>query len=220
LGLGLTENKTMGSGLRTDDAARALRRIGAARLVAVPFEELLGAAKARQPWALERLYRAHAGAIAGYLEAQKGVDHESVANEVMERALRSLDGFTGDEGAFRGWLFAIARNALIDARRAANRRVRLELVAAPPERPDRAAADPLTGVGTERVQAVLAGLAPDQRDVLVLRIFGDLTTDQIAEILGKRPGAVKALPHRGIAALQRILAEDPYLFGADGRLNR
>ncbi|MEP6660483.1 MAG: hypothetical protein ABJD24_11265 [Acidimicrobiales bacterium] len=65
----MTENNTMGSGLRTDDAARALRRIGTSRVVAVPFEELLGAAKAREPWALERLYRAHAGAIAGYLGA-------------------------------------------------------------------------------------------------------------------------------------------------------
>ena len=210
----------MRSGLRADDAARALRRIGAAQVVAVPFDELLGAAKAREPWALERLYRAHAGAIAGYLEAQGGVDHESLANEVMERALRSLDGFTGDEGAFRGWLFAIARNALIDTRRAASRRVRLELVAAPPERSDGSGADPLTGWGTERVQTVLARLAPDQRDVLVLRIFGDLSTEQIAEILGKRPGAVKALQHRGIAALQRILADDPYLFGPDRRLDR
>ena len=71
LGLGLTENNTMRSGLRADDAARALRRIGVARVVAVPFDELLAAAKAREPWALERLYRAHAGAIAGYLEAEK-----------------------------------------------------------------------------------------------------------------------------------------------------
>jgi RNA polymerase sigma-70 factor (ECF subfamily) len=203
--------------IRVDDAARVLRRIGAAQLP-VAFDELLGAARAGEPWALERLYRAHAGAIAGYLEAQKGVDHESLANEVMERALRSLAAFTGDEGAFRAWLFAIARNALIDARRAARRRVRLELVASPPERFHDTGADPLTGWGTERVQAVLARLAPDQRDVLVLRIFGDLTTDQIAEILGKRPGAVKALQHRGIAALQRILAEDPYLFGPDRRL--
>ena len=203
-------------GLRAADAARALRRIDAAQ-APVPFDELLVAAKAREPWALERLYRAHAGAIAGYLEAQGGVDHESLANEVMERALRSLEGFAGDEGAFRAWLFAIARNALIDARRAASRRVRLELVAAPPERSDATAADPLTGWGTERVRAVLARLAPDQRDVLVLRIFGDLSTDQIAEVLGKRPGAVKALQHRGIAALQRILAEDPYLFGSGGR---
>ena len=213
----MTENKTMRSTLRAGDAARALRRIGAVR-APVPFEELLAAAKAREPWALERLYRAHAGAIAGYLEAQGGVDHESLANEVMERALRSLDGFTGDEGAFRAWLFTIARNALIDARRAASRRVRLELVASPPERADGTGPDPLTGWGTERVRAVLARLAPDQRDVLVLRIFGDLTTEQIAEILGKRPGAVKALQHRGIAALQRILAEDPYLFGPDRRL--
>lgn len=206
----------MGPAIRADDAARALRRIGAAR-AAVGFEDVVAAAKAREPWALEQLYRTHAGTIAGYLEAQGGLDHESLANEVMERGLRRLDAFSGDESAFRAWLFTIARNALIDSRRAASRRVRLELVAALPERADGSGADALAAWGNERVHDVLARLAPDQRDVLVLRIFGDLTAEQIATILGKRPGAVKALQHRGIAALQRILTEEPYLFGPDRR---
>jgi RNA polymerase sigma-70 factor (ECF subfamily) len=54
---------------------------------------------------------------------------------------------------------------------------------------------------------LLAGLTLDQRDVLVLRIFGELPLEQVAEILGKRLGAVKALQRRGLDALRRNLPE-------------
>lgn len=56
-------------------------------------------------------------------------------------------------------------------------------------------------------QDVLADLAPEQREVLTLRIVGDLTVEQVAEVLGKSPGAVKSLQHRGVAALRRRLQE-------------
>jgi DNA-directed RNA polymerase specialized sigma24 family protein len=64
----------------------------------------------------------------------------------------------------------------------------------------------LAALGTERVRALLDGLSPDQRDVLLLRLLGDLTVEQAAGVLGKRPGAVKALQRRGLAAVSRALA--------------
>jgi RNA polymerase sigma-70 factor (ECF subfamily) len=54
---------------------------------------------------------------------------------------------------------------------------------------------------------VLADLAPDQREVLTLRVVGDLTVEQVADVLGKSRGAVKSLQHRGVAALRRRLQE-------------
>ena len=44
----------------------------------------------------------------------------------------------------------------------------------------------------------------------MLRILGELSIAETAEIVGKPPGAVKALPHRAIARIQRRLADDPY----------
>jgi RNA polymerase sigma-70 factor (ECF subfamily) len=52
---------------------------------------------------------------------------------------------------------------------------------------------------------MLARLSPDQQSVLLLRILGDLTVEQVATVIGKRPNAVKALQRRGLAALQRDL---------------
>lgn len=63
----------------------------------------------------------------------------------------------------------------------------------------------LESIGDQRVLALLETLSPDQRDVLLLRIIGDLTIDQVAVVLGKSPGAVKALQHRGLAHLRRVV---------------
>jgi len=60
-------------------------------------------------------------------------------------------------------------------------------------------------IDDEQVLATLRQLPPDQRDVLVLRMLGGLTAAEVAEVLGKTAGAVKALQHRGLAALSRVL---------------
>ena len=70
-----------------------------------------------------------------------------------------------------------------------------------------AEADALTTLDDERIRAVLGGLRPDQREVITLRIVGDLTAEQVAQVLGKSRGAVKALQRRGVAALRRRLEE-------------
>jgi DNA-binding CsgD family transcriptional regulator len=76
-----------------------------------------------------------------------------------------------------------------------------------PDRDERAA-DPL-----ERTLAsALQELSPDQREVLALRMAGGLTASEVAAILGKTTEAVKALQHRGLARLARLLVsrgEDP-----------
>jgi DNA-directed RNA polymerase specialized sigma24 family protein len=55
------------------------------------------------------------------------------------------------------------------------------------------------------VMAALQQLSPDQREVLLLRMFGGLTAHKVAAALGKTTGAVKALQHRGLASLARLL---------------
>ncbi len=68
----------------------------------------------------------------------------------------------------------------------------------------------LDRLGKEWVRSVLDRLAPDQRDVLLLRVLGDLTVEQVAETLGKSVGAVKQLQRRGVAAAARITGRRAY----------
>ena len=48
---------------------------------------------------------------------------------------------------------------------------------------------------------VLAVLSPDQAEVVLLRVIGGLRVSQVAELLGKRPGTVRVLQHRGLRRL-------------------
>jgi DNA-binding CsgD family transcriptional regulator len=64
---------------------------------------------------------------------------------------------------------------------------------------------PVASVEDSLVMAALQQLASDQREVLLLRMFGGLTAPEVAAALGKTTGAVKALQHRGLASLARAL---------------
>jgi RNA polymerase sigma factor (sigma-70 family) len=68
-----------------------------------------------------------------------------------------------------------------------------------------AEAEALLEMEVAAVRRLLAGLTDEQRQVLTLRILGDLTVEQVAGILGKRPGAVKALQRRALRALEKNL---------------
>ncbi|MDQ3896697.1 MAG: sigma-70 family RNA polymerase sigma factor [Actinomycetota bacterium] len=173
-----------------------------------PFATLLTAAQAGGEWAYERLYRSLAPAVAGYLRVQGASDPDDLTSEVFERAFSSLGRFSGGEAQFRSWVFTIAHNRLTDERRRAGRRP------APVDGDvsDLPARDVPVGnvedeavrrLATERVRRLCEGLAPDQRDVLLLRLLACLTVEEIAQALGKSPGAVKALQRRGLAAIRR-----------------
>ena len=167
---------------------------------------MLAAAQADAPWAYQRLFEWLGRPVAGYLRGQGADDAEGLANDVFLRAFTNLGSFTGNEERFRSWVFAIAHNLLTDERRRQRRRPTL---AAEPvverEAPSSTEVDALARLGAERVTALLVELSPDQRDVLLLRIVADLTVEQVAEALGKAPGAVKQLQRRGLARLRRRL---------------
>ena len=63
----------------------------------------------------------------------------------------------------------------------------------------------LDRIATSEVLAAFGRLTEDQRAVLALRIIGGLSAEQTAEVLGRRAGAVRALQHRGLLALQQMV---------------
>lgn len=72
-----------------------------------------------------------------------------------------------------------------------------------PRRASSAEEEATARLGDRDALALLDGLAPDQRDVMVLRIVADLTVEQVADVLGKRVGAVKALQRRALDNLRK-----------------
>jgi RNA polymerase sigma-70 factor (ECF subfamily) len=158
--------------------------------------------------ALEELYVLHFDRIFGYLQASVGNRHdaEDLTEQTFLKMLESIDRFVWRRAPFSAWLFRIAHNLAMDHFRAGRRfqfdEEPSESVHAPePSAEERA----LHAIGDVRMLELVDGLSRDQRQVLTLKFGFDFTNANVAVILGKTEGAVKALQHRAIAALQRSL---------------
>lgn len=177
------------------------------------FQRTLAAARAGAEWAWAELYRELSPVVLGYLRGQRAPYPEDLVSEIFLQVVRDIDSFEGTEANFRSWLFTIAHHRMIDARRFEARR--------PSDATETEIIDRKLGtteVENEAVDNVATSeLAPlfdvcteEQRAVLLLRIVGGLTMPEIAEIVGKRPGAVKALQRRGLAQIRAELERRPY----------
>jgi RNA polymerase sigma-70 factor (ECF subfamily) len=170
---------------------------------------VLEAARRGEGWAFTRLFEVVAQPLVGYFRAHHAWDPDGLANEVLVRAFTQIERFSGDEKGFRSWVFAIAHCRLIDSKRAAARRpvcggeVDAETLVGGDVEQDAAIV-----LGSSWVDEILAELAPDQREVLVLRFVSDLSLDETARVLEKSTGAVKALQHRALRAIRRRLSFD------------
>lgn len=175
------------------------------------FERTLTAARAGEEWAWTSIYRDLAPSLLGYLRARGAAEAEDLTGQVFLDLVRGLPRFRGDERDFRAWVFTVAHHDLLDERR---RRARRPSDPVPPEELTQSGPfgnsedEAVGGLDTERVRRILDRISPAQRDVLTLRIFGDLTVEQVARVLGKRAGAVKALQRRGLAAVLRELQRE------------
>jgi RNA polymerase sigma factor (sigma-70 family) len=173
------------------------------------FDALLEGARSGAPWAWERIYRWLSPAVAGYLRVQGVRDADDVTSDAFLGVVRGIGRFDGDERQFRSWVFVIAHRRLQDQRRQMARRPECAELSADSALPaGNTEDDALRSLAATRVEALCARLAPDQADVVLLRIVADLTVDDVAAVLGKTRGAVKALQRRGFEALRRILAQE------------
>lgn len=176
---------------------------GGARAEAFPA--VLLAAQSGAQWACTNLWVDHAPAVFAFLRARGSHEPEDLTSEVFLAVFDRLDRFRGGEAEFRTFVFSIAYRRLVDELRRRSKRghhepwhEELDVRRSPSA--EHEATEQMADAAT---RALLEGLPPDQRNVMVLRIIADLTVDQIAEILGKRPGAVKALQRRALESLRK-----------------
>jgi RNA polymerase sigma-70 factor (ECF subfamily) len=174
------------------------------------FRETLEAARVGAEWAWASIYRDLAPSVIGYLRARGAGDPEDLAGEVFLQVVRDLKDFAGGERDFRAWVFVIARHRLADEwRRAERRPVQLSRELPPEARVSDDAEEPaLRRAAFDRVLRVLGELTPDQQEVLLLRVVGDLAVDEVARVVGKSSGAVKALQRRGLEAARLALSRE------------
>jgi RNA polymerase sigma factor (sigma-70 family) len=175
------------------------------------FAAVLRGARRGEDWAWRAIYTEHAPALLGYLRARGADQPEDILGEVMLQIVRDLPNFDGGKPEFRAWAFTIAHHRLLDEQRRAARRPAEPMPAPELERigpRGDTEEDALRVLSAQRVGHLLAQLSPDQQNVILLRVLGELSVEQVAEVVGKSPGAVKALQHRGFEAIRREIEEE------------
>ena len=168
---------------------------------------LIQRAKEGDPAAFAEIYDRHQPAIYRYIFYRVGdaATAEDLTSEVFVHLVDSIEDFTYRGRPLLAWLYTIARNLVTDHHRSTERATRVPL--------DEGLVDDVTGpedaaghaLAQQRLAAAVDQLTEDQRQVILLKFFEGLDNKTVARLLRKPYGAVKALQHRGLAALRRIL---------------
>ena len=156
---------------------------------------------------LAGLHHEYYDKIARYAFVRLGnrAEAEDVAGEVFLRALKSLHSYKERGIPMQAWLFKIAHNLVVDYfRKAAKRKtVPIDTVQLEDESDPQAAAE--ARIEFARVTRALDRLTPAQRQVIELRFFGELTSEEAGQVLNKSGGAVREIQSAAIRSLRRLL---------------
>lgn len=168
---------------------------------------LLARAQRLETQALVQIYDLYSDELYRYA-MRLGGDPDLAEECVAETFVRLLEAFRRGRGPreyLRAYLYRIAHNWLTDQFRARRGDLSLEDVTPLPASDDPAAEAEMR-IRQQAVRAALLHLTPDQRQVILLRYVEGWELEEIARALQKPVGAVKALQHRAIAHLRRLLA--------------
>lgn len=170
----------------------------------------LSASVAERRDAVLRLYESHFERVVRYIRLKIGdpQEAEDLGVEVFVRAIRSADSYRETGAPMEAWLFRIARNLAADYFRARQRRpapLPLESVFGLSGGNDPAK---LAEESEERqaLQSALDQLTDAQRQVLALRFGAELPSQQVAEIMGTRDGAVREMQRRAVLKLREVMS--------------
>lgn len=163
--------------------------------------------------AFRELYDALAPKVLGYLRTRGVQDPEALTSEVFLAVYPRLPDLQGGASGLRTLVFSVAHaRAVDDARREARRPTSFSY---DPELDGRTIASAETqavdSLEAARALELMCRLNDDQRTVVTLRIIGDLTLEQTAEVTGKTVASVKQLQRRGLARLRSLMASQEVL---------
>ena len=168
-------------------------------------DALLVARAQRDPLAFEALYVRYVDDISRFCAARLGDEERArdVAQQTFARALKALPGYR-EQGQFRGWLYAIARNAIANDVRSTHPHEDLMTVMHVVAGGDSVEQAVIAALSRRALQAAIARLPDDQREAIDLRMAG-LTGVQIAAAMGRSHDSVRMLQRRAIDRLRHEL---------------
>lgn len=157
--------------------------------------------------AFSQLYESHFDKIYRYIVIRMGnrTEAEDLTQQVFLKALHSIHSFKWKGIPFSAWLFRIAHNLVVDYLRKDKKAVTTTLndsLASSGDNPQQMAEH---GMNIDQLISATKQLTKYQQEVISLRFAGELPVAEVAKIMGKSEGAVKALQHSSIVALRKTL---------------
>jgi RNA polymerase sigma-70 factor (ECF subfamily) len=156
------------------------------------------------------LYRESYDKITRYASVHIGsiTDAEDIAGEVFLKAWESLGTYKKRGIPMQAWLFKIAHNLVVDHLRKSSRRKTVGIENITIESDENLEKNAEKRVEVERVKKSMAKLTSEQRQVISLRFFGELSSKETAAILGKSDGAVREMQRAATSKLRALLNTD------------
>jgi len=172
-------------------------------------QELVRRAQQQDKEAFAELYEVYFDKIYRYIVLKIGdrTEAEDMTQQVFLKALKFLPSYKRRNVPFSAWLYRIAHNQVVDYYRKSSRQKSCELTEAitpddPNENPQQQTE---LKVDIEHLVKATRKLTKAQQEVIALRFSSDLPVAEVARLMGKSEGAVKALQHSAVAALRKIL---------------
>lgn len=175
-------------------------------------ESLVRQAKEGAKQAFAQLYEMHFERVYRYVAFKIGdrTEAEDMTQQVFLNAYQSLPTFNWRGTPVSAWFFRIAHNQIVDHLRRKEKQTKRQTALTLNESITSGADDPVAAaelsLDMERLSAATQGLTEAQREVISLRFAGDMPIAEVARIMGKSPGAIKALQHSAIIALRKAFS--------------
>jgi RNA polymerase sigma-70 factor, ECF subfamily len=177
-------------------------------------QSLVRRAQQQDQDAFAELYEAYFDKIYRYIVLKIGdrTEAEDMTQQVFLKALKSLPGYKWKDVPFSAWLYRIAHNQVVDHFRKSSREQSCELTEeiTPDDPAENPQAQTELKVSIESLVKATRQLTKAQQEVIALRFSSDLPVADVARLMGRSEGAIKALQHSAVLALRKIMvvAED------------
>ena len=170
---------------------------------------LVQKAKAGDPEAFAQLYDAYVDRIYRYIYFRVSDDSltEDLTSQVFLKAWEYLDRYKAGSSPYLAWLYTIARNLVIDHYRTKRETVNLDDIVHITGNEPTPDEEVQNRFEIEEMRDALQFLTDEQQQVLILRFISGLSTENVAEIMEKREGAIRALQMRALQTLSRYMTE-------------
>ena len=175
-------------------------------------ESLVRRAKEHDQAALTQIYEENFDKIYRYIVLKIGdrTEAEDMTQQVFLSAFKSISSFKYKKGTpFSSWLYRIAHNQVVDYFRKKSKRATVPLeesVASSSSDSSDPRLEVERGLAIQQLASATKQLTKAQQEVISLRFAGELSVAQVAKVMDKSEGAIKALQHSAIVSLRKLLA--------------